>query len=55
MVPGDVNGDGDVDVADVDYVIEAIGEDFDSYKAADANGDGEINVADVDYIIERIN
>lgn len=54
VVDGDANGDGDVDVADVDYVIEAIGEDFDTYKAADANGDGEINVADVDYIIERI-
>lgn len=52
---GDANGDGDVNVADVDYVIEHIGEALDATnKAADVNDDGEINVADVDYIIERI-
>ena len=52
---GDANGDGEVNVADVDYVIEHIGEPLDvTNKAADVNGDGEINVADVDYIIERI-
>ena len=53
-IPGDTNGDGEVNVADVDVVIEAIGEDYDMYKNADANSDGEINVADVDFIIERI-
>ena len=51
----DANGDGEVNVADVDFVIEHIGEAFDEKnKAADVNDDGEINVADVDYIIERI-
>ena len=51
----DANGDGEVNVADVDYVIEHIGEALDeTNKAADVNDDGEINVADVDYIIERI-
>ena len=54
VIPGDTNNDGEVNVADVDFVIEAIGEDFDTYIDADANGDGEINVADVDFIIERI-
>jgi hypothetical protein len=49
---GDTNGDGEVNVADIDIVIEAIGEEYN--KAADANGDGEVNVADADYIIERI-
>lgn len=52
---GDANDDGEIDVADVDFVIERIGEACDeTNKAADVNGDGEINVADVDYIIERI-
>lgn len=52
---GDANGDGEVNVADVDFVIERIGEDLnETNKSADVNGDGEINVADVDYIIERI-
>ena len=51
----DAIGDGEVNVADVDFVIEHIGEAFDEKnKAADVNDDGEINVADVDYIIERI-
>lgn len=52
---GDANGDGEIDVADIDFVIEHIGEPIDdTNKASDVNGDGEINVADVDYIIERI-
>ena len=51
----DANGDGEIDVADIDFVIEHIGEHIDdTNKASDVNGDGEINVADVDYIIERI-
>ena len=51
---GDANGDGEVNVADIDYVIERITSDVGANKSADVNGDGEINVADVDYIIERI-
>ena len=55
LIPGDANGDGEVNVADVDYIIERIGDVLDeTNKAADVNGDGEINVADVDFIIERI-
>ena len=54
-IPGDSNGDSKVDVADIDFVIEHIGESIDdTNKASDVNGDGAINVADVDYIIERI-
>lgn len=51
---GDANGDGEVNVADIDFVIESIGADVETNKAADVNGDGEINVADVDFIIEQI-
>jgi hypothetical protein len=55
ILPGDANGDGTVNVADIDYVIERIGEAKDDFnKSADVNGDDAINVADVDYIIERI-
>ena len=54
-VDGDANGDGEIDVADIDFVIEHIGEDLnETNKAADVNDDDAINVADVDYIIERI-
>jgi len=51
-IKGDANGDGTVDVADVDFVIEAIGGEY--AKAADVNGDGAVDVADVDFIIEQI-
>ncbi len=51
-IKGDANGDGVVDVADVDFVIEAIGGEY--AKAADVNGDGAVDVADVDFIIEQI-
>ena len=51
---GDVNNDEEVNVADVDSVIEAIGEAYFKNEAADINADSEINVADVDFVIERI-
>jgi len=49
---GDANGDGSVDVADADFVIEVIGGTY--LKDADVNGDGDVDVADVDFIIELI-
>lgn len=51
---GDANGDNLVNVADVDFVIEAIGEDYETHKTANVNGDDKIDIADVDYVIERI-
>lgn len=54
-VEGDANEDGNVNVADVDFVIERIGEAINEMnKAADVNDDNKIDIADVDYIIERI-
>lgn len=55
IIKGDANGDGEIDVADIDIVIEHIDEiKTDANKAADVNGDGVIDVADIDFIIERI-
>ena len=55
MGEGDANEDGNVNVADVDFVIERIGEAINEMnKAADVNDDNKIDIADVDYIIERI-
>ena len=52
-VSGDVNGDGEVNIADVNAVIiEILG--GGSYHNADANGDGEVNIADVNTIINII-
>ena len=50
---GDVNGDGEVNIADVNAVIDVIlnGE---NDQAGDVNGDGEVNIADVNFIINII-
>ena len=50
FVPGDVNGDGVVNVTDivatVNYIMEKPSDGFNK-DAADLNGDGEINVTDI--------
>ena len=52
-IKGDVNGDGEVNIADINAVIGFILDgDFDN--AADVNDDSEINVADVNMIIDII-
>ncbi|MBR4729738.1 MAG: carbohydrate-binding domain-containing protein [Prevotella sp.] len=49
---GDANVDGEVNVADVDFVIERIGETVnETNKSADVNDDKKIDVADVDFVI----
>ena len=52
-VTGDVNGDGEVNIADVNALIDAIlvGTAVDR---ADINGDGEVNIADVNALIDLI-
>lgn len=52
-VVGDVNGDGEVNIADVNAVIDMIlsGKTEDS---GDVNGDGEVNIADVNTVIDLI-
>ena len=52
-IPGDVNGDGEVNIADVNAVIDAILSG--NYQAVmDVNGDGEVNIADVNALIDLI-
>lgn len=51
-IVGDVNGDGEVNIADVNAVINMI---LDSpTENGDVNGDGEVNIADVNAIIDII-
>lgn len=52
-IPGDVNGDNEVNIADINAVIDIIltGE---SKPAADVNGDNEINIADINAVIDII-
>ncbi len=51
---GDVNGDREVNIADVNAVIDMILDGNDDNTAVDVNGDGEINIADVNAIIDII-
>ena len=53
-VAGDVNGDGEVNIADVNAVINIILSGVNDNPLADVNGDGEVNIADVNAIITII-
>ena len=51
----DVNIDGEVNVADVNAVVDAIvGGSGQTLTTADANGDGEVNIGDINTIINAI-
>ena len=50
---GDVNGDGEVAISDVNAVIDAILTGVVT-DAADVNGDGEVGISDVNTVIEII-
>lgn len=63
-IPGDINGDGEVNMGDANSVIDIVimggnnghpripGHNDDGF--GDVNGDGEVNIADVNTIIEMI-
>ena len=53
VVKGDVNGDGEVNIADVNAIIDLIltGR---SDPSGDINGDGEVNIADINSVIDLI-
>ena len=51
---GDVNGDNEVNIADVNTVINIILGGYGNNSAADVNGDHEVNIADVNTIINII-
>jgi hypothetical protein len=53
-VHGDVNGDREVNIADVNAVIDMILGGSGNTAAADVNGDGEINIADINAVIDII-
>ena len=52
-LPGDVNGDGAVNVADISAVISVMAGTA-TYGNADVNGDGSVNVADISSIITEM-
>ena len=52
-MPGDVNSDGEVNIADVNIIINAIMRELND-NALDVNGDGEVNIGDVNAVIRII-
>ena len=51
--PGDVNGDGEVNIADINAIINAIMKEQND-NACDVNDDGEVNIGDVNAVIRII-
>ena len=52
-VPGDVNGDGEVNISDISDIIDAMISGR-MHPGADVNGDGEINISDINMVIDII-
>jgi hypothetical protein len=50
---GDVNGDGQINSADIDRLFLALAQQ-ETQSAFDANGDGHINRGDVDYVVADV-
>ena len=49
---GDVNGDGQVDISDVNIVINLmLGKTTDEDYEGDINGDGNVDISDVNLVI----
>ncbi len=54
---GDVNGDGEVNIADINALIDIIlggNTNEDTRARADVNGDGEVNIADINAVLDII-
>jgi len=54
---GDVNGDGEVTIADVNAIIDIIlgaQANYDVLRRADVNGDGEVTIADANAVVNII-
>ena len=52
---GDVNGDGEVSIADVNCIISVIQGAPDTYEGrVDVNGDGDVTIADINAVLAYI-
>ena len=54
QVPGDANGDGQVDISDVNAVINMMLGKADMVESCDMNGDGKIDISDVNAVINKM-
>ncbi len=54
IVPGDVNGDKEVNISDINALIDIILSGAEFSKPADVNNDNEIGISDVNALIDMI-
>ena len=57
VVPGDINGDGEVNIADFNalaYMLLEVNATIEDSPAADVNGDGKIDIDDIPAMIDKI-
>ena len=52
--PGDVNGDGGINISDVTSLIDLLLSGGEISAGADVNGDGQVNISDVTALIDRL-
>ena len=53
-LPGDVNGDGAVNIGDINFIIDYILKPRADFAVADVNGDGAVNISDINAVIAII-
>ena len=53
-VPGDVNSDGTLSIADVTMLVNMVLGKADKNSAADVNGDGQVTIADVTQLVNLV-
>ena len=53
-IPGDINGDGKVDIADVNAVINMMLGKAEQTASGDVTGDGKVDIADVNAVINMM-
>jgi hypothetical protein len=53
-MPGDVNGDGGINISDVTSLINLLLSAGEISVGADVNGDGQVNISDVTALINRL-
>ena len=53
-IKGDVNGDGEVGISDVNALVDMILSGADFVASADVDKDGEIGISDVNAVIDII-
>lgn len=54
QLPGDVNGDGNVNISDINYIIDFILSPKSDFASVDVNGDGNVNISDINAVIALI-